>query len=655
MDPHPRSELTGRGLRLAGGRELDFFSAELHYWRLPRSAWAPCLAAIKDLGFEIASTYVPWSVHETAPGRYDWSGARDLAGFLDEVERAGLLAVLKPGPHVNAELTHFGFPERVLRDPAMLAVSARGAPMWLPAPPHMFPLPSYASAAFRAAACAWLAEVGRVAAARCHPDGPVVAVQVDNEFQHFFRVAAHDGDYHPDALAWWREEAHRVTPFDPASGSGGDRSVGEAGEEEEPPRAYDGERSLRWVAFKEVYAERALAWVRRGLDEAGFAGVARYHNAPPSHPALVHLPRAAHAVGGPAGLDFYHPARDYGRVRERALYLGGTGAPLPIAAEIGVGGPPWLPPMSAGDQAEVTRGVLAGGARGLCFFMVVDRERWYGAAVSQTGALRPPAADFLRRLLAALRELEWTSLRRHAPVALVMSRAEWRSAVASSVADPLSPVLAELLRLGPGGAAELARDRAPALHRRWMDAVAGALDEAGVGYALVDEDAADECFATRRLVVAPTLARVDRRLWRRLHALAARGVRVVVGPERPERDEFDRPLAGEAALPRRVGLLRPGSLDDRAGLARDLAQAAGEVGPRFRAAPPAHLSLFETAAGEVRALTLGNPQAEAAEIALAVPAGAALRDPFSGESWRERDGELRVPLAPHAVRLLAVE
>jgi beta-galactosidase len=342
MDPRPRSELTERGLRLADGREVDFFAAEVHYWRVPRSAWGPCLAAVKELGFELVSTYVPWSVHETAPGRYDWGGGRDLGGFLDEVERAGLLCVLKPGPHINAELTHFGFPERVVRDRAMQAVSGRGTPMWFPSPPHMFPVPSYASQAFRAAASAWLAEFARVVEPRLHPDGPVVAMQVDNEFQHFFRLGAHDGDYHPDAIIWWREES------------------GEAGD---PPRAHDPARSPRWVAFKEAYAERALAWVRRALDEGGLEGIARYHNAPPSHPALVHLPRAAHAIGGPAGLDFYHRARDYAGVRERALYLGGTGSPLPIAAEIGVGGPPWLPPMSAADQAEVTRGILAGGAR----------------------------------------------------------------------------------------------------------------------------------------------------------------------------------------------------------------------------------------------------------------------------------------------------
>ncbi len=96
---------------------------------------------------------------------------------------------------------------------------------------------------------------------------------------------------------------------------------------------------------------------------------------------------------------------------------------------------------------------------GLCFFMVVDRDRWYGAPVSVKGELRPPA-DWLAALLASLRALDWTHLRRRCRAAVVMSRAESRFAIASSLVDPLSPVVAELLarQLGPGGAAELARE-----------------------------------------------------------------------------------------------------------------------------------------------------------------------------------------------------
>ena len=636
MEAHRRSEFSARGLSLhssAGVRAVDYFAAELHYWRVPRAAWADCLASVRELGFELVSTYVPWSVHETGPGRFDWSGGRDLAGFLGEVMRAGLLAVVKPGPHINAELTYFGYPERVVRDPAMQARTAAGAPVWMPAPPHMFPVPSYASRAFRDAAETWLRAFAAVVAPHLHPGGPVVAFQVDNEAQMFFRLGAYDHDYHPDAIAWWHET-----------------------ESAEPPRAWDAAQAslcVEWVRFKERYTARALAWMRDTLDAAGLAGVARYHNAPPSPPHLVHLPAAARAVGGPAGLDFYHPGRDHREVRQRAIYLGASAAVIPIAPEVGVGGPPWLPPMNAAEQADVAAGILAGGARGLGFFMVVDRERWYGAPITVQGTTRPPA-DWLRSLLAGLRKVEWTSLRRIARAAVIVSRAEARFAIASSLVDPLSPVLTEMLgrQLGPGGAAELTRDPAPALARRWLAAVTTALDRARIPFALLDEEADDQAWQAHRLLVAPTLARVDRALWRRLREAAERGVQIIAGPERPSRDELDQPLGDDARLPRHLGLMRPRSLDDLDGLARDLSHAAGDVDLPWRASDGIDLSLFEDD-DSIRVVAAGNPSAQTVRAELHGPSGATLRDLVTGKPLRER-GAFALDLEPFAVRLFEV-
>jgi beta-galactosidase len=641
VEARRRSGFSASGLTLSapdGAREVDFYAAELHYWRVPSSSWPDCLAAVKRLGFELVSTYVPWSVHEGSSGRFEWSGGRDLRAFLAEVERAGLLAVLKPGPHINAELTYFGYPERVVRDPAVQARSASGTPVWLPVPPHMFPVPSYASRRFRAAAETWLRAFGEVVAPLSFPDGPVVALQVDNETQMFFRLGAYDHDYHPDALAWWRQHSG----------------------EREPPRAWDPARTdlcVEWVRFKDAYVGRALTWIAAALDGAGLGELARFHNAPPSPPALVHLPGAAAAIAGPAGLDFYHPARDHDEVRLRALYLGATGQPLPLACEVGVGGPPWLPPMSADDQAQVTNAILAGGARGLGFFMVVDRERWYGAPITVKGEERQPS-EWLAALLRALRALDWTRLRRRSHAALVVSRAESRIAIASSLLDPLSPVVTEILArpLGPGGAAELSRDRGAALYRRWVAAVVSALDRAAIPFSLLDEDAPDLAWEMHSMFIAPTLARVDRALWQRLRSAADRGAQIIAGPDRPSRDELDRPLDGDARLPRRLGLMRAGSLDDIEGLSLDLAAAAQtDEDWSLERGAGAHLSVFEDASGAVRAVFVGNPGPRTIRAQLQAPPGASLRDPWSQRIVKREKGSLVIDLEPHAVRLFAVE
>ena len=639
MEAHRQTELTATGLRLdgAGARTVALWSGEVHYWRVSRAAWGACLAAVKRLGVELVAAPVPWSVHERDAGVLDWSGARDLGAFLDEVAAAGLLAVLRPGPHGELTLGGGGYPARVLRDPAIQAVTARGTPAWCPAPPRMFPLPSPASAAFREAVAGWLAAAAEVIAPRLHPAGPVVALDVRAGVVERARLGAYDLDYHPDALAWWREEA--------------------GAEHGDPPRAWDAADAARcaaWVRWKERYAARAMAETCRAIDAAGLGGVARWASAG-GRPEAIHLPSLAAAAGGTAALAVH--ARAPEEVRRAALYLGGSALPVPIAAAVPVGVPAWVPPQPAARDADHAAAMLAGGARGLGFAMAVERDRWVGAAISVKGELAPSGEE-IAALLRGLREVSWTALRRRTAAALVLSRAEARFAVASSVVDPLPPLLADFVRPGPAAGAELALDRAAALHRRWVGAVIAALDRAGLPFALLDEDAPDAAWEPHRLLIAPTLMRIDRALLAQLHAASAREVRVVIGPERPSRDELDRPLAGAgAALPRRVGLLRPGSLDDPDGLARDLASAAAgwDSSLRLLTGSPGQLSVFEDEHGSPRMLAIGNPLPSVTRARVVVPRRTTLRDLATGERMNEQDECVDVSVFAYSHRLLAVE
>lgn len=633
MEARLRTRFGPSGLILDGGEELDLFAGEIHYWRLPRTAWRDVLRGAAELGLGVVSTYVPWGVHEPRRGQLSFAGDLDLGAFLDEAAALGLRAIVRPGPHINAELTGFGYPRWLLEDPSVQAVSARGTPVWMPAPPHMFPVPSYASAAFREATGGWLRAVAEVVAPRLHPDGPVVALQVDNEMQHFFRVGAYDHGYHPDALAWWHEE-----------------------HDDEPPRSWDPSRRelcLRWVAFQERSTERALGWLGDALDAAGLAGVARFHNAPPSDPRLTCVPAMERAVGA-AGMDFYHPRGAYDLVRERALYLAGSTA-LPFAPELGVGGPPWLPPMGEAEQRDVTLGVLAGGVRAFNLYMLADRERWYGAALDAAGRAQGPAR-FLRDLLATLREVAWTRLRRDAVVAVLTTRAESRAAVASSLVDPLTPVIAELAHVGPAGHCELAAEPGPRRQRLAERAVLAALDLAEVPYIIVDEACLDRLPAAARAVIVPTDERVDGATWAALHLLAEGGLPVVLGPARPTRDELDRPLGDDAALPRGAGLIRGASLEDVGGLAEDLLALAGDLSDDWIAPeePDAHVSAFRDPDGAVRALAVGNRSGYAVTARVTLGAGARLHDPLGGAPIRAGRDVADVPLAPHQVRLFPV-
>lgn len=634
-----RTVFTGSGIAILDGagqvaREVELLAGAMHYWRVERRYWKACLEAMRELGLTVVQTYVPWAVHEVGPGRFDWSGNRDLGAFLSAAAGAGLSAIVRPGPHINAELTYFGFPERILRDESMLARSGRDTPVWLPAPPRAFPIPSYASLGFKGEVRRWFAAVGEVVAPHLAPDGPVVAVQVDNEMQLFFRSGAYDHDYHPDALAWWSETM----------------AV-------EPPRAWDeadAERCVSWVRFKEDYACRSLAWMTGALDDAGLGGLARFHNLPPTDPMLSNGARMAGALGGLIGMDFYHRATEYHRYRERALYLAGSAAPLAYAPEVGMGGPLWLPPMTAEDQASVIAGLVGAGLRGLCFYMTVDRDRWYGAPIATDGTTREPAS-WLRTLCRTLREVEWSRLRRRAPLALVWSRADARFAVASSALDPISPVLVDALGIGPAGAAELARDPSAAAQRRFGLAVQRALALAQIPYDILDEEVPLETLERYRAVVVPTVGRIDAGLWERLHQLG--DTTLVVGPEAPSRDELGRPLA-DTALPPRTGVMASASLADPEGLADDLeALVEADLGTCWITdrAREVDCSVLEDGEGRPRLVVVGNRGADAVTADVLVPAGVALRDPWADRLLEARGDVALVALAPHQVRLLIVE
>ena len=64
---HARVKLTRGGLDL-GGEILPLYAGSVHYWHMEPSTWRPALEAVKSLGFGLVDTYVPWGVHERAPG-----------------------------------------------------------------------------------------------------------------------------------------------------------------------------------------------------------------------------------------------------------------------------------------------------------------------------------------------------------------------------------------------------------------------------------------------------------------------------------------------------------------------------------------------------------------------------------------------------------
>ncbi|MGV9270819.1 glycoside hydrolase family 35 protein [Kitasatospora sp. NPDC003701] len=148
---------------LREGRPHRIVSAAVHYFRIRPELWTDRLTRLRAMGVNTVETYVAWNFHQPAPGSCDFTGDRDLAGFVRAAGEMGLDVIVRPGPYICAEWEFGGLPAWLLADPAVRLRRVDG--------PYL------------AAVDAWFDDLVPVLlpllASR---GGPVVAVAVENEY-----------------------------------------------------------------------------------------------------------------------------------------------------------------------------------------------------------------------------------------------------------------------------------------------------------------------------------------------------------------------------------------------------------------------------------------------------------------------------------------
>lgn len=150
------------------GQPFQIISGEMHYERIPPEYWRDRLHKARAMGLNTISTYVFWNVHEPRPGRYDFSGQYDVARFVGMAQEEGLYVILRPGPYACAEWDLGGLPAWLLADPGMVLRSA--------------------DEKFLGPAERWLKRLGQeLAGLQITRGGPIIAVQVENEYGSFGR------------------------------------------------------------------------------------------------------------------------------------------------------------------------------------------------------------------------------------------------------------------------------------------------------------------------------------------------------------------------------------------------------------------------------------------------------------------------------------
>ncbi|XP_061058167.1 beta-galactosidase-1-like protein 3 isoform X1 [Eubalaena glacialis] len=154
------------------GHEFLIFGGSIHYFRVPRDYWRDRLLKLRACGFNTVTTYVPWNLHEPERGRFDFSGNLDLEAFVLLAAEVGLWVILRPGPYICSEMDLGGLPSRLLQDPAsQLRTTNRS---------------------FVEATNKYFDHlIARVVPLQYRKGGPVIAVQVENEYGSFYKDKAY--------------------------------------------------------------------------------------------------------------------------------------------------------------------------------------------------------------------------------------------------------------------------------------------------------------------------------------------------------------------------------------------------------------------------------------------------------------------------------
>ncbi|MCE4520392.1 glycoside hydrolase family 35 protein [Xanthomonas hortorum] len=145
------------------GKPYQLLSGAIHFQRIPREYWKDRLQKARALGLNTVETYVFWNLVEPQQGQFDFTANNDVAAFVREAAAQGLNVILRPGPYTCAEWEAGGYPAWLFgkdnirvrsRDPRFLAASQ-----------------------------AYLDAVSKqVHPLLNHNGGPIIAVQVENEY-----------------------------------------------------------------------------------------------------------------------------------------------------------------------------------------------------------------------------------------------------------------------------------------------------------------------------------------------------------------------------------------------------------------------------------------------------------------------------------------
>ncbi|MBD3218553.1 MAG: hypothetical protein GF310_09780 [candidate division Zixibacteria bacterium] len=422
---------------LIGKEEYLPFSAEIHYFRVPKRYWSICFERIKRAGFKIISTVIPWNHHEDQNREFDFSGfadqSKDLIVFIELAREFGFKMIVRPGPFINAQVKRNGLPSFLDKYPEIFAKNSEGKILKAVSQDdvEVSGFPSLMNPRYLNFVKHYLNGLTEIIKNYIYPRGPIFMIELgsDNFFAGNFDPKSGDfNEYNMKELyPEFLENLYQDTKsFNKAYGLK-IKDFSQLKEFEEIDQIQDNSQASKmdWLRFKrylQISYVNALRdfYVSFGCNPLFLGTVSFRSNVQPPmndfNPPDEDEPKILGAT-----LDWNDTSSD---ILQKVRYLAAN-SDFPFATEISIGMSSSDPkksksffPVSDRATRYITTLALAGGIKGFNASMFVERDHWYDGALANDGTIQP-AYDVMKHFSAAAMQVDFGGFESVANVGVV--------------------------------------------------------------------------------------------------------------------------------------------------------------------------------------------------------------------------------------------
>jgi len=146
--------------------KIKIISGSIHYFRVVPEYWRDRLEKLKAMGCNTVETYVPWNMHESSKGKFNFDKILDVEKFINIAKELELWVIVRPAPYICAEWEFGGLPAWLLADDGMKVRSSHE--------PFLKHLQDYYAELFKI-----------LSPLQINYGGPIIMMQIENEYGYY--------------------------------------------------------------------------------------------------------------------------------------------------------------------------------------------------------------------------------------------------------------------------------------------------------------------------------------------------------------------------------------------------------------------------------------------------------------------------------------